>query len=390
MTVLAECPVCHKKQSVRRKACKCGEDLDKAKRSKRVRFWIDYKVPGGPARREFVGTSIEDARTADGKRKVQKKENRIFDIKPEAKMTFKELTKWYMELEKVKALSSAWRVQMALDRFNEVFGDVIAGRIKPADLENYQAKRKAEGKADATIDQELGAAKAVVYKAFDNDKVGGDTLRAFKLVKKLLKLNANARKKILTKAEVDLLMEKASRHLRPIVAMGFYTGMRKGEIVNLTWDKVDMKARVIHLEASDTKDGEARDIPIMKPLYEILEKIPRPLHETHVFTFKGGALEDIRTGLKIACKEAGISYGRFERNGFVFHDLRHSFNTHMRKSGVPESVIMAITGHSTREMFDRYNTIDEQDARNAVDQLAGYFQKIDQSLDQGQISQASA
>lgn len=45
----------------------------------------------------------------------------------------------------------------------------------------------------------------------------------------------------------------------------------------------------------------------------------------------------------------------------------------MRKSGVPESVIMEITGHSTREMFDRYNTIDMDDAKKAVNQMEVYF-----------------
>ena len=53
--------------------------------------------------------------------------------------------------------------------------------------------------------------------------------------------------------------------------------------------------------------------------------------------------------------------------------MRHTFNTNMRKAGVPESVIMEITGHSSREMFDRYNTVDEGDTRKAVEQLEGYF-----------------
>jgi hypothetical protein len=48
----------------------------------------------------------------------------------------------------------------------------------------------------------------------------------------------------------------------------------------------------------------------------------------------------------------------------------------MRKSGVPESVIMEITGHSTRELFDRYNTVDEEDTRNAVNQLGAYFESV--------------
>jgi len=54
----------------------------------------------------------------------------------------------------------------------------------------------------------------------------------------------------------------------------------------------------------------------------------------------------------------------------------------MRKAGVPESVIMAITGHSTREMFDRYNTIDLEDAQQAVDKMQSYLSSVDYSVDQ--------
>jgi hypothetical protein len=54
----------------------------------------------------------------------------------------------------------------------------------------------------------------------------------------------------------------------------------------------------------------------------------------------------------------------------------------MRKAGVPESVIMSITGHSTREMFDRYNTIDIDDTKCAVDHLESYLENVDQTVDQ--------
>ena len=54
----------------------------------------------------------------------------------------------------------------------------------------------------------------------------------------------------------------------------------------------------------------------------------------------------------------------------------------MRKAGIQESVIMEITGHSTREMFDRYNTIDEKDVREAVDKLEVYLASVDQNVDQ--------
>ena len=62
----------------------------------------------------------------------------------------------------------------------------------------------------------------------------------------------------------------------------------------------------------------------------------------------------------------------------------------MRKAGVSESVIMEITGHATREMFDRYNTIDEQDRRQAVKTFEAFLKaekaNVDQNVDQEAIS----
>ena len=101
-----------------------------------------------------------------------------------------------------------------------------------------------------------------------------------------------------------------------------------------------------------------------------------------MFLYKGKPISDLRTALRKGCEEAQILYGRFVKDGFVFHDLRHTFNTNMRKAGIAESVIMEITGHSTREMFDRYNTIDEEDTKKAITQLESYLDSIDRNVDQ--------
>jgi len=297
-------------------------------------------------------------------------------------MTFNELTEWYLGLEKIKTLASYSILQVYLKKFNSEFGNKIVGQIKPAGLENLQAKRKKEGCADATVDQEIGKVKAMIFKAFDNDLVGGDTLKSFKRVKKLLKGNSNARDKILSKDQFNKLLEHSSRHLKGILATAYYTGMRKSEILNLTWNKVSLKNRLIQLEAQDTKDKEPRNIPICDELCEILNTITRAIHDPHVFLYKGKPIRDIRTTLRKACKQAGILYSRFAKDGFIFHDLRHTFNTNMRKAGIPESVIMAVTGHSTREMFDRYNTVDVEDTRKAVNQLQSYLRSVSQNVSQ--------
>ena len=365
MAVLIEC-VCHKKQSLKNKMCsECGQGLDALKRTGKAKYWIAYRV-NGILRREVIGCSLSEAKDAEGKRRVQKREKRIFEILPESNMTFSELTEWYLGLATVKNLASYPTIEICLNKFNSELGNKIVSEVKPIDLENYQLKRKKEGKADHTIDSEIGAAKTMLNKAFDNDRIGGEALRWFKKVKKLLKRNANARSRILSMEEFNRVVQVLPLHARWIVQTGFHTGMRRAEITSLTWDKVSTQDRVIRLEAKDTKDKEPREIPINDDLCNILNSIPKHIHDKHVFLYRGKPVRNISRTIRTACKKAGIPYGRFRKEGFVFHDLRRTFNTRMRKSGVAESVIMSITGHSTREMFDRYNTVDIEDKREGM------------------------
>ena len=141
-----------------------------------------------------MGSSLEDAKAADGKRKTQRKEGRIFDMMPESKMTFNELTDWYINLTSIKALAYHKDLKNYLGNFNVVFGDAIINDLTPEELREYQLMRKKEGVADSYIDKHIGSARTMVNRAFENDKIGGNALRPFKLVKRVLKNSrANAR-----------------------------------------------------------------------------------------------------------------------------------------------------------------------------------------------------
>jgi integrase len=362
--------------------------LDDAKKAKKVRYHITYRMPDGKQRWESVGAfegldpfSVTDAENALAKRKVQKKEKRIFDMLPESNQRFSELTEWYLGLEKVKALAYHNILKINLDSFNAVFGDYVVSSIKPADLENYQAKRKKEGYSDSYIDQEIGAAKTVINKAFDNDLVGGDTLKAFRRVKKLLKKGSNARKRVLSYSEYQILYDALPSHTASIVAMAFWTGMRRGEILHLTWDKVALKSRMIRLEPEDTKEGLSKMVPISKTLKNILTKLPRGLHNDYVFLFRGKPIKDIRDGLIRGCKDAGIPYGRKVKNGFTFHDLRHTAKTFMRKAGVDKNVRAVIFGHSINGDMDfRYDHVDESDLLEAIDRTETFLQSVSKNV----------
>ena len=387
MAVMQECPLCHKKQKTSNKLCSCGEDLDKAKSSKRVRYWISYYLPNGKKRMESVGKfddlnpySITDAKDALSMRMVQKRESpELFKTQPKGDMTFQQLTEWFLPFEQDRVTAGEISEdylkvkKINLNTFNAEFGNMVVSVIQSQDLNHYKAIRKAAGKSDSYIDQEIGAAKSMINTGYYNKKVGGDTVMVFQGCKKLLKKGANRRDTVLTYPEYKTLYTAVPEHLKAIVATAFWTGMRRGEILKLTWDKVDLATRMIRLRPEDTKERKFKKVPLSKTVRTILMQVPRRGDKGYVFRYKGSAISDIRTGFAEGCKEAGIQYGR--KGGFVFHDLRHTAKTITRKAGVDKNVRMVIFGHSnSNDMDSRYDTVDEEDLIDAIDRVELFLQ----------------
>ena len=130
---------------------------------------------------------------------------------------------------------------------------------------------------------------------------------------------------------------------------------------------------MIRLTAADTKESEPKSVPMARAVYEVLSKIPRGIHGRRVFLYYGRPItRNFSQGLKSACKKAGILWGRDVPGGFIFHDLRHTFITDARKAGVDRSVRMSITGHSTRDMDQHYDLVDDVDKLKAMDLLENY------------------
>jgi len=376
MAILAECPICKRKQSLKNKACKCGEDLDRAKRSQRVKYWLQYRLPGGKQRKEYVGYSIKEARDANGKRKAQKRENRIFDILPESKITFQGLTDWYLDLTKVKGLADFNGTIIRLNNFNAVFAEKVVNTIKPIDLENYQAERSSQGIKNTTIDQEFTIIKTMINKAFDNDMVSGRTLKAFRNVKKVSTMAERTRKRTLTTEEYLNLLNNAATHLKGMLIVAFNTGMRPGELKGLRWSFIDRKASFIRLPADYTKEKAPKDIPINHHVKTVLNSVPRAINHDFVFTYRGNPVK-MRGGpseaFQTACKRADIPYGRKAENGLIMQDFRRTFKTNMLKAGVDKVYRDKIVGHSLKGMDIHYIIPDEGDLNRSMEHFTRWL-----------------
>jgi integrase len=381
MAILAECPFCHRKQAVKNRLCGgCGMDLVKPKRGGKVRYWIHWRV-SGKQRWESVGFSVEEARAADGKRKAQKVENPgVLEKVPAERMTFSELAEWYLALGTVKKLVSFKRIKQGIARFTQVFGDRIVSSLKPLDLETYQEKREADGRAPATIDMEISLVKTMVTKAFDNDLVDGRTVKAFRRVKRKLRRGDNARRRTLTVEEYRKLVEAAAHHLKGIITTAFHTGMRLGELLGLRWGHIDRDHAMIRLPADLTKERRPKVIPLNTHVTVILKALPRTIHHDFVFTYRNEPIVTpggIKKSFATACKRAGLTQGRDEPGGVIFHDLRRTFKTNMVRAGVDKVYRDTILGHSLHGMDMHYMAPSEEDLRRA---MARYTEWLDDQL----------
>ena len=324
---------------------------------------------------EKIGPSKKLAQRVYNKKYEEYKKREHLDWEEEKPWTFNELVEWYLKLPAVKAKVYYKDVVRYCEKWRNYFDNVLVDDIKPSMVEEYRQKRLQQtsyrGKyaskqklAPASVNKEVSTLKRIFNLAIRED------LAAKNPCWKVERLpENNERKRILSQNELDKLVDELPQHAKDIVLTGYYTGMRSGEIFGLTWAKVDLKENYIDLEPEDTKTKKPRRIyfnEVVQEIFTRLDKV-RYLNHKNVFTYEGKPIRSIKTCLKNACEKAGIE-------DFRFHDLRHTFNTMMRKAGVPKSVIMHLTGHKTNAMFDRYNTVDEEDAKDALQKLKEFLE----------------
>lgn len=358
MGMLIECPECKRRNGPKVKACKCGFAL--AKFSGRV-YWIDYLLYG-KRRRERIGSNKEAAEHRLREVLSARVEGRHIQKNPDTRTRFKDLAAWYLELPEVKAKRSYDRDKRSLKLLLPYFGDRLLKDISPALVEAYRQVRLAQpsGRSPkdmtkpATINRELACFKTIFNKAVRNAKAERNPAQGVKLLKE-----NNERDRVLSPEEYARLLAYCPGHLKPIVKLAYHTGMRQGEILNLTWRQVDLKEGFIKLTPSDTKTQEKRYVPLNRELVDMFKSMPRGLPGVEVFTYAGRSVGSIKKAFGTACKNSGIE-------NFTFHDLRHTAINNWRLQGHDYFRIMAATGHKTMSVFKRYSTVTKEELKALV------------------------
>jgi integrase len=187
----------------------------------------------------------------------------------------------------------------------------------------------------------------------------------------------NVRKGFIEREGYIKLLAELPEYLRPFVTMAYTTGMRRGEIVRLKWDNVDLLSGMVRLNVGETKNGEGRVIPLGDELLECLKSQLRlrnntvpdcPLVFFRIIRTKENPVPswvpigDFRKVWEAGCAKCGLV-------GLLIHDLRRAAVRNLVRAGVQEQVAMKLSGHLTRAIFSRYNIVSEQDLTDAVRKL---------------------
>jgi integrase len=365
MAILVECPKCRHRQYDDTLPCKkCGTRL--AKFSGKT-YWIEFYTKEGRRKRERIGPNKALAETVHRKRLVERAEGKLLDKKKGDKIRFDQLAKHYLSLAEVKTKKSFIRDERSIKKLEYFFKTKLITSISPSLIGNYQSQRLAEksyrgGETKAaTVNREIACLKTMFNKAIRDGKLEKNPMRGVKLLPE-----NNERDRVLSIEEWEKYKSHCPAWYLPIATAAYRTAMRKGEILNLTIPRVDLKEGFIRLRPEETKTSKGRSIPIHPELMEVLNNAMKVRHLNCELVFhqdgKPITPHDVRVAHELACKEAGIE-------GFVFHDFRHTCINNWRKEGHDYFKIMAVSGHKTISVFKRYNMVDEAELKTLIFQI---------------------
>ena len=212
--------------------------------------------------------------------------------------------------------------------------------LNAADFAKYRDKRLREI-TPSSLKRQLAPISHMFQIAINE---WGIPLKENPLDKVTLKAKDNRRERRLKDGEYEKLLKAArTRHnpfIEKIIIFAIETGMRRGEILNLKWDQVDLKRRSVAI--LESKNGYSRTIPITQLATITLQSLSKD--DAKVFPTTANAL---RLSWDRMLKGTGIE-------DLHFHDLRHEAISRFFEMGLTVPEVASISGHRDTRMLLRY------------------------------------
>lgn len=241
-------------------------------------------------------------------------------------------------------------------RIEDTFRSKEVQEIKRADILAYIQKRRVDGAKPATINSEMSIIKGFFRYMMIIDAITKNPAEFIPMER-----GVNQRDRWITVDEERRLHESAPPWLSLVITFATSTGMRRGEILKLTWDNVDLKAGVIYVR--NTKNKTPRTVPITPRVRQVLDSLmSETISAGFVFQRKGKSIPTptLEGAFSLACARAGVA-------DLHFHDLRHTFATRLVQNGVDLYTLQRLLGHKNFQMTTRYAHHSTESLRRAVE-----------------------
>lgn len=327
--------------------------------------WVD--ASGQRKKRRTDAANLAEARQIRADELRRAEQSRVLGFVVPGKVTFETVSAEYLERQAVSLTPLALLRERDILRMH--LGPFFAGALadlRTARVHKYLAKRTADKAAPATIKKELQILKHLCKFAVQVEYLPVNPAADVRGPKE-----PAGRVRYLRLEEFKAVMTACPQWLKPIVGLAVSTGCRQGEILALRYMDLDIDNRVAILPRS--KNGESRSVPLNDNALTVLESImPAGMKQTptaKLFNI-GPHYNRVSVAFSRACVSVGIA-------DFRFHDLRHTFASHARMSGVDLHTLSLLLGHKNLKMTARYSHLSPafmaQESTRAGSAFAGAF-----------------
>ena len=269
------------------------------------------------------------------------------------KVTLRELIVRYRDTVVARKRSVVQQTRHLNRALQEPFVDRFISDITPGIISSYRDLRL-ETVKPSTVVKELG----ILPRMFEVAIKEWDIPLQSNPVKAISKPKAGPGRdrRVDGMAEKVALKRAAEKCRNPLIepaySFAIETGMRRGELLALTWDDIDTRKRTLHIPK--TKNGHPRTIPLSTAALKILEGLKKPdgdKDEPRVFPMTANAL---RLAWRRLRERAGAK-------GLRFHDLRHEAVSSFFEKGLSVPEVALISGHKDARMLFRYTHLKPED-----------------------------
>jgi len=295
------------------------------------------------------------------------------------KLRGKDSSQFKSHLKHIRAYFGAWR----------------AVEVSAEAVDKYIKERLEEEYAPASINRGTQLLSQAFGMAIDRKH-----LTAAPKIRHLSEIG-NARQGFFADPDFHAIKGRLPEYLKDFAEFGYLTGWRKGEITSLRWE--DVEGDIIRVRSGNTKNGDPRSVTLGGVLGELIERRKtdrlvkikdRMVLTKWVFHLDGRPVGDFRKAWATASVAAGL--GQFlcltcdktveshkcktckkdsHYTGRLFHDFRRTAVRNMVRARVSEKIAMTISGHKTRSVFDRYDIVNEDDLREAMQRTQDYLKE---------------